>query len=150
MFNQLRRFARFWWSRVADVSLLQWLFPGLWKTAASIVIAASGLLLAALQGLPAYLDPAFEMRRINHSVAFSLDGACTNLAESYFSRLRRTEFGQHHHISGKYLFCYAAEMAWKEDNCRQTNGALYLTATGAALNHPVSRVWKGYWQRTVK
>ena len=93
------------------------------------------------------LHASFEMRRINHSVAFSLNGACTNQAESFFSRLRRAEIGQHHHISGKYLLAYAAEMAWREDNRRQANGTLHLTATGAALGHPVSRVWKGYWQR---
>jgi hypothetical protein len=39
------------------------------------------------------------MRRINHSVAYSLDGGCTNQAASYFSRLRRAEVGKHHHIS---------------------------------------------------
>jgi transposase-like protein len=93
------------------------------------------------------LHAHFEMRRINHSVAYSLDGACTNQAESYFSRLRRAELGQHHHISGKYLNAYAGEMAWKEDNRRQSNGAQHLAVTGAALTHPVSRVWAGYWQR---
>ncbi len=93
------------------------------------------------------LHARYEMRRINHSVAFSLDGACTNQAESYFARLRRAEIGQHHHISGAYLGFYAAEMAWKEDRRRQANGAQHEAATGAALAHPVSRVWAGYWQR---
>jgi transposase-like protein len=93
------------------------------------------------------LHAFFDVKRINHSVAFSLDGACTNQAESFFSRLRRAELGQHHHISGKYLAAYAGEMAWREDTRRQANGALHEAATGAALAHPVSRVWKGYWQR---
>jgi transposase-like protein len=93
------------------------------------------------------LHAVYDMRRINHSVAFSLDGACTNQAESYFARLRRAEIGQHHHISGKYLAAYAAEMAWKEDNRRVANGAQHRAATAAALAHPVSRVWAGYWQR---
>jgi transposase-like protein len=93
------------------------------------------------------LHAHYEMRRINHSVAFSLDGACTNQAESYFSRLRRAEIGQHHHVSGKYLAAYAVEMAWREDNRRMPNGAQHQAATGAALGHPVSRVWAGYWQR---
>jgi len=35
----------------------------------------------------------FEMRRINHEDAHSLDGACTNWTESYFGRLRRAEAG---------------------------------------------------------
>ena len=61
------------------------------------------------------LHARFAVKRINHSVAFSDDGACTNQAESYFSRLRRAEFGQHHHISGVYLGFYAGEMAWRED-----------------------------------
>lgn len=54
----------------------------------------------------------FATKRINHSVAFSDDGACTNQAESYFSRLRRAEFGRHHHISGMYLHFYAGECGY--------------------------------------
>ncbi len=93
------------------------------------------------------LHAFFDMRRINHSVAFSKDGACTNQAESFFSRLRRAEWGQHHHISGKYLSAYALEMAWREDNRRQPNGNLHGMMAAAALAHPVSRIWAGYWQR---
>ena len=93
------------------------------------------------------LHAFYDVKRINHSVAFSLDGACTNQAESYFSRLRRAELGQHHHVSGKYLAAYACEMAWREDGRRMPNGALHQAATSAALAHPVSRQWKGYWQR---
>jgi transposase-like protein len=93
------------------------------------------------------LHAHFDVKRINHTVAFSLDGACTNQAESYFSRLRRAEFGQHHHISGKYLGAYAREMAWREDTRRRPNGTLHAMMAGAALGHPVSRQWAGYWQR---
>jgi hypothetical protein len=93
------------------------------------------------------LHAHYEMHRINHSVAYSLDGACTNQAESFFSRMRRAEIGQYHHISGKYLSAYDGEMAWKEDNRRQASGTLHTMATGAALAHPVSRVWAGYRQR---
>ena len=96
------------------------------------------------------LHAHYEMHRINHSVAYSQDGACTNQAESFFSRMRRAEIGQFHHVSGKYLGFYAAEMAWKEDNRRTANGTQHTMATGAALAHPVSRVWAGYWQRTQK
>ena len=35
------------------------------------------------------LHKNFEVARINHEEAYSFDGACTNWAESYFSRLRR-------------------------------------------------------------
>ena len=80
-----------------------------------------------------------DVMRINHSVAFSKDGACTNQAESYFSRLRRAELGQHHHISGKYLLAYAVEMAWREGGRRLPNRALQQAAMAAARAHPVSR-----------
>jgi hypothetical protein len=38
---------------------------------------------------------------------------CTNLAESYSSRLRRAEIDTHHNIAGAYLGRYAAEMGWR-------------------------------------
>ena len=50
-------------------------------------------------------------------------------------------------IAGPYLGSYAGEMAWREDHRRVSNGELYLLATNATLRHPVSRQWKGYWQR---
>lgn len=93
------------------------------------------------------LHSRYLTRRINHQEAYSTQDACTNQAESFFSRLRRSEIGIHHHISGKYLHAYASEMAWREDNRRISNGEQYLAVAGAALNHPVSRVWAGYWQR---
>jgi hypothetical protein len=61
--------------------------------------------------------------------------------------LRRGETGFHHHIIGRYLSSYALAMAWREDHRRVSNGEQYLMVTGAALTHPVSRQWKGYWQR---
>lgn len=94
------------------------------------------------------LHAVYNTKRINHSVAFKDKDACTNQAESFFSRLRRAEIGTHHHISGKFPYAYANEMAWREDNRRVANGDLYRLATAAALAHPVSRVWKGYWQRS--
>jgi transposase-like protein len=89
----------------------------------------------------------YEAKRINHSQAYSHDGANTNQAESFFSRLRRAEIGIHHHIRNRYLHSYAAEMAWRENNRRVSNGAQYLMTAEAVAHHPVSRQWRGYWQR---
>lgn len=94
------------------------------------------------------LHSRFLTRRINHGEAYSTDDACTNQAESFFSRMRRAEVGTHHHIAGDYLNAYAAEMAWREDNRRQSNGEQFLRITRAAATAPVSRQWAGYWQRT--
>src|ERR1700730_2667996 len=95
------------------------------------------------------LHARFLTKRINHSEAYSTDEACTNQAESFFSRIRRAEIGIHHNIAGPYLSAYASEMAWRENNRRVSNGEQYLMTTSAALTHPVSRQWKGYWQRSV-
>jgi len=92
----------------------------------------------------------YVTKRVNHSEAYSHNGACTNQAESFFSRLRRAEIGIHHHFAGPYLSAYAAEMDWREDNRRVANGQQYALVVRAALMHPVSKTWKGYWQRKVK
>lgn len=93
------------------------------------------------------LHARYLTKRIDHSVCYSDGEACTNQAESFFSRLRRAEIGTHHHFAGPYLAAYAAEMDWREDRRRQSNGVQYLAILSAALAHPVSRQWKGYWQR---
>jgi len=95
------------------------------------------------------LHGKYDTKRINHSEAYSDDDCSTNMAESFFSRLRRAEVGTHHHIAGPYLHQYANEMAWREDHRRVSNGEQYLKVVGGALAHPVSRDWKGYWQRRV-
>ena len=61
------------------------------------------------------LHARFLTKRINHSEAYSDGEACTNQAESFFSRIRRAKIGVHHHIAGPYLHSYASEMAWRED-----------------------------------
>ena len=93
------------------------------------------------------LEARFLTKRVNHSVEYANGESNTNMAESFFSRLRRAEIGTHHHIAGRYLAAYATEMAWREDNRRVSNGEQFLMVAGAAMAHPVSRQWKGYWQR---
>lgn len=93
------------------------------------------------------LHDRYLTKRINHEECYSDGEACTNHAESFFSRMRRAEIGTHHHIAGPYLNAYADEMAWREDQRRTSNGQQYLTLVSAAARAPVSRQWKGYWQR---
>ena len=93
------------------------------------------------------LHADFEMRRINHQHGYSVDGACTNGAESYFSRLRRGELGHHHHIAGPYLARYAQEAAWREDLRRLGNGDQVDSVAGLAMRCRPSVDFCGYWQR---
>jgi len=93
------------------------------------------------------LHAGWDTHRVNHSVQFMDKGVCTNQAESYFSRLRRMEVGTHHHIAGPYIGAYAREAAWREDNRCVDNGSQASMVVNAAMSSPVSRTWKGYWQR---
>jgi ISXO2-like transposase domain len=96
------------------------------------------------------LHARFEMKRINHQEAYSADGACTNMAEEYFSRLRRAEIGHHHHIAGTYLLRYAQEASWREDNRRVTNGEQVRRVASLAMGRKPSVDFSGYWQRHIE
>lgn len=93
------------------------------------------------------LHAGWSVDRVNHSEVYSDHGKHTNWAESYFSRLRRMVAGQHHHVSPAYLYQYANQAAWLEDNRHKSNGTLAFGLVANALQSPVSRAWKGYWQR---
>jgi transposase-like protein len=93
------------------------------------------------------LHGRFDTKRINHQTAFSLDGACTNAAESLFSRLRRAEIGHYHHLSGAYLDLYARETAFREDHRRAANGEQFDTVVGLVTKNRPSVDFCGYWQR---
>jgi len=93
------------------------------------------------------LHAGWSVDRVNHSEAYSDHGKHTNWAESYFSRLRRMVKGQHHHVSPGYLHQYANQAAWLEDNRRTDNGGLAYKVVANSMDAPVSRAWKGYWQR---
>ncbi len=94
------------------------------------------------------LHAGWQTHRINHSEMYSdFMGGCTNQAESYFSRLRRMVQGQHHHVSPRYLSAYAHHAAWLENHRRDDNGTLAHRVISLSMAHPVSRQWKGYWQR---
>lgn len=93
------------------------------------------------------LHAGWIVGRINHSEAYSADGANTNAVESYFSRLRRMVTGQHHGVSPKYLHQYSAHAAWLEDHRRRDNGTNAHATVALSMQRPVSRVWAGYWQR---
>lgn len=93
------------------------------------------------------LHMLFDTKRINHSLHFSHEGACTNMAESFFSRMRCAERGVHRHISGAHIHRYAVELGWREQYRRVSNGAqlnLMLAAIGRAKP---SGSMIGYWQR---
>jgi hypothetical protein len=95
------------------------------------------------------LHGAFAMKRINHQEAYSLDGACTNGAEEFFSRMRRAEIGHFHKLAGDYLGRYAAEMGWRDDHRRLSNGDQFRAVVGLVAKNAPSVDFCGYWQRAI-
>ena len=93
------------------------------------------------------LHARFAMKRVNHQEGYSVDEACTNGAESFFSRMRRGELGHHHHIAGAYFARYAQEAAWREDYRHVANGDQVDGVVGLAMGLGPSVDFCGYWQR---
>jgi len=93
------------------------------------------------------LHAKFDTRRVNHSVEYRADdGTTNNLAESYFSRFRRMQYGQTHKFGNLYLANYANEAAYREDTRRQPNGTIFVDITRKCAHTQTSRDWCGYWQ----
>jgi len=94
------------------------------------------------------LHACYRMKRINHTEAYSLDGACTNDVESLFSRFRRGEYGHHHRVAGPYVHRFMQEVAWKEDHRRDANGQQVDRVIELAMRAKPSVDFCGYWQRS--
>ena len=93
------------------------------------------------------LHAKYDTRRVNHSVEYRADdGTTNNLAESYFSRFRRMQYGQMHRFGNLYLANYANEAAFREDTRRQSNGTIFLEVTKRCAKTRASNDWCGYWQ----
>lgn len=93
------------------------------------------------------LHAKFDTRRVNHSQEYRADdGTTNNLAESYFSRFRRMQYGQMHRFGNLYLANYANEAAFREDTRRWSNGAIFMEVTKRCAKTRASRDWCGYWQ----
>ena len=93
------------------------------------------------------LHGQFPMRRVNHQREFrAADGTTNNQAESYMTRFRRMQFGQHHHFGLAYLANYANEAAYREDTRRWSNGAIFRDLLSKCARTPPHRDWCGYWQ----
>ncbi|WP_139857304.1 hypothetical protein [Bradyrhizobium ivorense] len=63
-------------------------------------------------------DECFQIKRISHQKAYSLDGACADMAEEYVSCLRRTEIGFDNPVTCTRLLRYAQQSSRPEDNRR--------------------------------
>lgn len=92
------------------------------------------------------LNMHFELKRVNHSISYSQDGACTNWAESFFSRVRAAERGVYRYWWPRYVQQYGTELAWKEENRLVGNGEQVNMLVSCLMRAGRSSL-TGYWQR---
>ncbi|WP_186163211.1 IS1595 family transposase [Burkholderia gladioli] len=93
------------------------------------------------------LHARFDTRRVNHQQEYqAVDGTTNNLAESYFSRFRRMQYGQVHKFGNLYLANYANEAAYREDTRRWSNGDIFRDIAKKCARTKTHRDWCGYWQ----
>lgn len=93
------------------------------------------------------LHAYYPTKRVNHQVEYRADdGANNNMAESYFSRFRRMQYGQVHKFGNIYLDHYANEAAYREDNRRMSNGEMFGDILVKCAVTRTSRDFCGYWQ----
>ena len=93
------------------------------------------------------LHAKYDTKRVNHQIEYQTDdGINTNLAESYFARFRRMQYGQTHKFGNEYLANYANEAAYREDTRRWSNGAIFTDILSKCLKTKTHHDWCGYWQ----
>jgi hypothetical protein len=92
------------------------------------------------------LNLYFRMERVNHSKTYKDGNACTNQAESFFSRVKAAKRGVYRAWRKNYVGWYGAELAWKEENSRLPNGDQVDAILRVLLQIGRSPM-AGYWQR---
>jgi transposase-like protein len=61
---------------------------------------------------------------VNHDIGqYTIGNVSTNLAEGYFSQLKRSIDGTHHHVSTEHLQRYLAQFDFMYSHCRDTDTA---------------------------
>jgi hypothetical protein len=93
------------------------------------------------------LHERFEVKRINHQEAYSLDGACTNMAVEYFSATPLRDRDPPPHRGRVSPALCAGESSWRENNRRVSNGDQVNRIAALALKRGKSVDFTGYWQR---
>lgn len=84
---------------------------------------------------------------VSHAHEFSTsEGVSDNMCETFFSRVRRGEYGTLHGFRPKYLQDYAAEYVWRENFRRRGQADRFHSLLMNLQTARVSAWWCGYWQ----
>lgn len=89
----------------------------------------------------------YNHQTVCHSVEYSTDtGVNNNQAESFFARMRRSEYGVYHRMQPQYLAFYASEIAWREDSRHLTLRQKFEDVLSKVLRSGLSKAWRGFYQ----
>lgn len=89
----------------------------------------------------------FDHRVVSHAKEFcTSEGVNDNMCETFFSRIRRSEYGVHHGFRPKYLQDYAIEAAWRENHRSESQRTRVTKLLLGCLQMGKSDWWRGYWQ----
>ena len=87
--------------------------------------------------------------RVKHKDGFKTGGVHNNGIEGLFARVKRAEEGVFYGWGSNddYLRLYGAEVCWREDYRRRSNGELWRMLVHAVSRPRRSLLWARYWQR---
>ena len=93
------------------------------------------------------LSAWYDHRTVNHSVEYATDeGITNNQAESFFGRMRRSEYGVYNGMRPQYLAFFANEYAWREDMKAKSLREKFDDLLQKACRSGHSKAWRGYQQ----
>jgi transposase-like protein len=93
------------------------------------------------------LSAWYDHQVVRHSAEYCTDaGVNNNQSESFFSRMRRAEYGTYHGMRPQYLAFYAAEIAWREDSRRMSLRRKFDDLFRRIFECDISKAWRGYIQ----
>lgn len=97
------------------------------------------------------LNALYQTERVNHLQYYvGPKGESTNLADSFFSRIRRMQVGYMRLFGKLYLNRYANEAAYRENTRRQSNGSIFKDIMTRRANAKPFRHFVGYRQGNKK
>jgi len=94
---------------------------------------------------PIFRELGISHSKVNHSVEYmASDGTNNNMAESFISRIRRSEFGTYNGMRPPYFAFYAAEFVWRNDSRHLTLRQKFNDAFKRIFTREVSKAFCNY------
>ena len=93
---------------------------------------------------PIFSELGITHLAVNHSERYSDNGVNNNMAESFFSRIRRAEFGTYNGMRPQYLAFYSAEFSWRNDSKKLSLGEKLVDIFKRIFSREPSKAFTNY------